>query len=144
LRFFLSAFRQGTYKTQCDVSADFQHKAAGSRPVKFAEKNSLPGTEAKLGVLHHNGYGRSDEAGLYVGVGITLGVAVAAAAVFRKTGRRRFWPISVRTLKVNFPLFVLCWDFQDTPLHIDRCIHELEKLSFDDAFERDECRRRWW
>jgi len=40
-------------------------------------------------------------------------------------------------------LRVIGWDSQDTPLHIDRCIAELEKLTFDEELSPDDWREEW-
>ena len=40
-------------------------------------------------------------------------------------------------------LRVIGWDSQDTPLHMDRCIHELQSLIFDDELSPDKWREKW-
>ena len=40
-------------------------------------------------------------------------------------------------------LRVIGWDAQDTPLHIDRCINELENLTFDEELTPDDWRQKW-
>ncbi|QTA88179.1 SAM-dependent DNA methylase domain-containing protein [Desulfonema magnum] len=40
-------------------------------------------------------------------------------------------------------LQVIGWDSQDTPLHIDQCIQELDKLRFDGEFSPDQWREQW-
>lgn len=40
-------------------------------------------------------------------------------------------------------LRVVGWDSQDTPLHIDRCISELENLTFDEEISPDDWRKKW-
>ena len=40
-------------------------------------------------------------------------------------------------------LRVIGWDSQDTPLHIDRCISELETLRFDEELTPDQWRENW-
>ena len=40
-------------------------------------------------------------------------------------------------------LRVIGWDSQDTPLHIDRCINELENLTFDEELSPDNWRGKW-
>jgi predicted helicase len=40
-------------------------------------------------------------------------------------------------------LRVVGWDAQDTPLHMDRCISELQKLTFDEELSPDKWRGQW-
>ena len=40
-------------------------------------------------------------------------------------------------------LRVIGWDSQDTPLHMDRCIHELQSLTFDEELSPDKWREQW-
>ncbi len=40
-------------------------------------------------------------------------------------------------------LRVIGWDSQDTPLHMDRCINELENLTFDEELSPDDWRQKW-
>jgi len=40
-------------------------------------------------------------------------------------------------------LRVIGWDSQDTPLHMDRCIHELQSLTFDEELTPDDWRQKW-
>jgi predicted helicase len=40
-------------------------------------------------------------------------------------------------------LRVIGWDSQDTPLHMDRCIHELQNLTFDEELSPDKWREQW-
>jgi predicted helicase len=40
-------------------------------------------------------------------------------------------------------LRVVGWDTQDTPLHMDRCISELQRLTFDEELSPDKWREQW-
>jgi len=40
-------------------------------------------------------------------------------------------------------LRVIGWDYQDTPLHIDQCIYELERLRYDEGLTPEQWREHW-
>jgi predicted helicase len=40
-------------------------------------------------------------------------------------------------------LKVIGWDYQDTPLHLDQCAKELEKLKFSEDLSSDDWRKQW-